>query len=78
MPRTKRDILKRNVAQAMNGVARAILDVNEVYKPFVEQNKPEAKVLESVMLGLAREREVLIVFAKAAWDLDEDSILVYL
>jgi hypothetical protein len=64
--------------QALNGMARAILDINDVYKPFLEQNKPEAKVLEGIMLAIARERETLIVFSKAAWDLDEDGLMSYL
>lgn len=36
MPRSKRDDMKRSIAQAVNHQAAAILDINEVYKEFEE------------------------------------------
>lgn len=37
MPRSKRDDMKRNIGQAVNHLAAAVLDINEVYKEFKTQ-----------------------------------------
>lgn len=39
MPRSKRDEMKRSIGQAVNHMAAAVLDINEVYKQFDEASK---------------------------------------
>lgn len=52
MARSKRDDMKRNIAQASNHMASAVLDINEVYQEFdqaatalekAEAEKPETE-----------------------------------
>lgn len=122
MPRAKNDPFKRNSAQALNHMAAAILDVNNVYNAFNENlqklkevvetdNKLLAEVsqmselpidqtlefaqaqehirnydrykgyvhdLETIMLGVNACREHLLLFTSLVWNLDEESIKVYL
>ena len=47
MGRSKRDDMKRKVAQAVNHMANAILDINDVYKEFDEA----AKIIEAGTAG---------------------------
>lgn len=44
MPRSKNDPYKRKSAQALNHLAGAILDVNDVYTPFQKQADDLAKL----------------------------------
>lgn len=77
MPRSKNDIYKRKCAQALNHLAAAVLDINEVYGPFNEQHPDMAKDLEFVMMGTAVLREHVLTFIGEAWALDEESIKAY-
>jgi len=75
MARSKRDDLKRKCAQAVNHLAAAVLDVNEVYIPFEENKREEAQHLELIMRAVASSREALIHFVKEAWGLDEEQLM---
>lgn len=59
-------------------MAGAVLDLNDVYPPFVEQHPEMAAEIKTAMMDIAIAREVVLRFIKAAWDQDEDSIKVYL
>lgn len=78
MARSIRDDLKRKVAQAVNHLAQAIVDINAVYEEFKKYEKPETEYLVQVMLQMSRERDALIAFAGAAWELDEMGLISYL
>lgn len=100
MPRSKNDPYKRKAAQAINHLAAAVLDVNEIYVAFDEQtartreryaqdpteaNKRKqdqyetyTAQLKTVMMGTAALREHIILFIGEVWDLDEESVRVYL
>jgi len=75
MPRSKRDDLKRKVAQATVHCAQAVLDINEVFDVFSEAGKPEAEYLKQSMILIAQVREGLLAFAKMAWEMDEERLM---
>lgn len=74
MARSIRDDMKRKIAQAVNHCGGAVLDINDVYEQFRESHAEEAEFLKTVMLNIASLREMLIGFASAAWELDEESL----
>lgn len=76
--RTIRDTMKRSCGQAVNHITQAILDVNQVYEPFRDQHPEEAAKLEAIMKGLNICRDLLLMFVKVAWELDEDQLMSYL
>lgn len=122
MPRAKNDAYKRKTAQALNHLAAAILDINDVYVVFESQMKmlqeqaaEIAKALEfehetdyenqdvpsleqrfaqvqanaeryagyvhdlyTVMMGISAVREHIILFIGLVWNLDEESVKVYI
>ena len=100
MPRSRNDPYKRKLAQALNHLSNAIVDVNEVYEAFdmqtaklrvIAANEADpgllsnaeryAKLTESLkqpMMFIAITREELLKFIATAWELDEESIKVYL
>lgn len=122
MPRAKNDAYKRKSAQALNHLAAAILDINDVYVVFESQMKmlqeqavelagvlesydgsgiapPSQEALQrefhqaqqnaeryagyvhdlySVMMGIAAVREHIILFIGEVWNLDEESVKVYI
>lgn len=76
--RTKRDGLKRKVAQALNSMAKAISDVADIYIEFKDVHPEHAAYLEKLIVQIGLDREALISFAKASWDLDETGIMSYI
>lgn len=76
--RSKRDELKRKMAQASLHAANAVLDLNYVHDQFKQWEKPEAEILEKVMILIAQSREVILQFADQAWGLDEEHLQNYL
>lgn len=78
MARTKRDGLKRKSAQVLNNLAKAILDVNEIYTQFDGVHAEHAEYLKQLMLSIARSREGMISFATSSWGLDENQLMKYL
>lgn len=78
MPRSKNDPYKRKCAQAINHLSDAILAINVVYAPFLEQHPETAEQLKTIMLGINACREGVLMFINDAWLLDEESIKVYL
>lgn len=100
MPRSKNDPHKRKCAQALNHMAAAILDINDVFIPFeqsmkrlqelaketidpadennAERYKTYCDDLRTIMLGVNACREHLLLFTGQVWNLDEDTIKVYL
>lgn len=78
MPRSKTDPYKRRSAQALNHLAGAVLDLMDVYEPFASQHPEMAQEIKDAQMCIALGREKILHFIQAAWDLDEDSIKVYL
>jgi hypothetical protein len=76
--RTKRDGLKRWCAQSLNSMAKAILDINNVYEEFKGVHDEHAEYLASLMVHIARDREGLVSFCKETWGLDEQQIMSYI
>lgn len=100
MARAKQDLPKRKCAQALNHLAGAVIDINEVYEMFdqsiqqqidnaVEQGqsteseaitryKGYRERLRQVMMYIVVPREEVIKLIAEMWELDEESIKVYL
>lgn len=100
MPRSRNDPYKRKCAQALNHLAGAVLDLNDVYKAFDAQRDMLSKLpedaqapdheatlqrytemteeMKSAMMGAAVVRQSIIAFIGKAWELDEETILVYM
>jgi hypothetical protein len=78
MPRSKTDPYKRRSAQALNHCAGAVLDLLDVYEPFAKQHPEMSKDILDAQMCMALAREKILHFIKEAWDLDEESIKVYL
>lgn len=100
MPRSKNDPYKRKCAQALNHLAGATLDLNDVYTAFQQQAetlkslppelvRPETpsdieryekmtEELKTAMMSTAVIREAIVRFIGQAWDLDENTIMVYM
>jgi hypothetical protein len=78
MARTKRDGLKRWCAQSLNSMAKAILDINNVYEEFKGVHDEHAAYLASLMVHIAKDREGLISFCKETWGLNEQQIMSYI
>jgi len=100
MPRARNDPYKRKSAQALNHLAAAILDINDIYIPFETQMEMLKKQFEqsqdpqkekdferysqyvhdlyTVMMGISAVREHIIFFIGEVWNLDEESVKVYM
>lgn len=76
--RTKRDGLKRKCAQALNDMAKAILDINSIYEEFKSVHPDHANYLAALMVHIAKDREGLISFCMETWRLDEQGIMSYI
>jgi hypothetical protein len=100
MPRSRNDPHKRKCAQALNHLANAVLDLNEVYEAFdeqvqrmidadvesgtpvnadnIERYKAYRQQLRETLMYMVVPREQILDFIQKAWDLDEESIKVYM
>ena len=78
MPRSKRDNLKRSIAQSTNHIAGAIVDVYTVRLTFGEHHPELTQVLEMVEQALEANRVMLVAFAQVAWEVNEDALMSYL
>jgi len=100
MPKAKMDIPKRKSAQALNHLAGAVIDINDVYEMFdqsitnmrdraVEQGiHPNEEAIErygkykerlkQVMMYIIIPREEILKLIGEMWELDEETIKVYL
>lgn len=78
MPRSKTDPYKRRCAQALNHIAGAVLDLVDVYEPLEAQHPELAKEVKDAQMCFALGREKILYVIAKAWDLDEESIKVYL
>jgi len=100
MPRSKNDPHKRKCAQALNHLANAVVDMNDVYEAFdssitrmidsavemgiqpdveaIERYRTYKERLKRVMMYMIVPREEIIKLVGEMWELDEESIKVYL
>jgi hypothetical protein len=100
MPRSKTDPYKRRCAQALNHLAGAVVDLNDVYEAFdgsITRMRETAKELEQepdheaikryegymetfkkIMMFVVIPREELLKIIDEMWQLDEETIRVYL
>lgn len=100
MPRAKQDNPKRKCAQALNHLAGAVIDMNEVYEMFdtsiqqmidyqieqgtkendeaIERYKKYRARLREVMMYIVIPREEILKLIAEMWELDEETIKVYL
>ena len=74
MTRSKRDNLKRNIAQAQNHLASAIVDVWTVRQEFEKVHAEDGEYLETCEALINQIRDGLIAFGIKAWNLDETAI----
>ena len=76
MPKTKRQILRRNLAYAHFSIERAIEHISAVEPPFREYYPNLADALAVTVVGLTEANGLLDKFVMAAWGrewLDWDS-----
>lgn len=60
---------------------KLVAELRDLYKSQaanIERYKAYTKTLETIMIGVNACREHLLMFTKEVWNLDEDSIRVYL
>ena len=100
MPKSRMDTPKRKCAQALNHLAGAVLDMNDVYELFdqsitrmidsavsqgvqpneeaVERYRGYKESFRKVMMYVIVPREELLKLIAEMWELDEESIKIYL
>lgn len=74
MPKTKRDLLKRQIAHALNNINLAGGHVSQVHDAFKSDHPDLAEGLHIVLVTLANSETVLRAFIKAAWGIDDFNI----
>jgi hypothetical protein len=70
--------MKRKIAQAVNHIANAVLDLEDVREEFKEAHPEHAEYLATIQINLATMREKSIQFAALAWELDETALMRWL
>jgi hypothetical protein len=67
MPKTKRDLLKRQIAHAYNNITLAVEHLAMVEAPFHDVHPELAEAIQVSIVGLTEVKHVLEQFIKAAW-----------
>jgi len=67
MPKTKRDILKRTVAQAVNHIEEAEIDILGLKETFDKPHPELAKLLDVIMQALEQVIAIITSFCLQAW-----------
>jgi len=67
MPKSKRDLLKRQIAHAYRNVSTAMDHIAQVEEPFAEQHEDFAKYLQVMIVTLDAVRNGLKDFCVKAW-----------
>lgn len=75
MARSKRDDMKRDIAQSVNHLAVAILNVNDVYEQFNGVHQEDADQLARMMMTISSARDALLEFAVRTWALGEEGLM---
>ena len=67
MPKSKRDLLKRAVAQAANHIEEAQIDLLGVKEAFAPVHPDHAQLLDGVVGGLETMLQLIVSFCYHAW-----------
>lgn len=78
MARTKRDDLKRKVAQAFQHTAGAIVDLNVLHEAYKEHHPDEADRIALLMHNVNECSKEILALAKRSWDIDDEQLMAYL
>ncbi len=70
--------LKRDCAQALNNMAKAVLSIQPVYEAFKDVHPEHEHYLEALLIEQAQVRERLVAFVALAWYLNEEQVMHYL
>jgi hypothetical protein len=74
MPKTKRDMLKRQVAHAYSNCFRAQIHIASVWQQFKDVHPEDAEALNVMLQTLELTIDMLEKFANKAWLLDASEI----
>lgn len=77
-PRSKRDDLKRMVAQIVNHQAKAIVTIAELQAIFAEHEPDMAQYLEQCALNENATRDAMLAFAMNSWMLEDEALASFL
>lgn len=67
MPKSKRDLLKRQIAHAYMAMDRAIIHLDTVAKPFEEQHPELTEPLIALILMLDEGKKVIDAWVAKVW-----------
>ena len=67
MPKSKRDLLKRQIAHAHNNITLAIEHLAAVEAPFHDVHPELAEAMQVSIVGLTEVKRVIEQFIVAAW-----------
>ena len=70
MPKTKRDLLKRQTAYAHSAIERATIHLNEVAAPFQDQHPELAEPLYMLIVMLQDGNKLLENWVEQVWGRD--------
>jgi hypothetical protein len=68
MPKTKRDFLKRSVAQAVNHIEEAQIDLLELKETFEPVHPEQAAMLEAILQSLEMSIAFISDFCMKTWN----------
>jgi hypothetical protein len=74
MPKTKRDLLKRKLAQAYNLIDKATAYITEVGAEFDGVHEQETESLGIVVATCESLKMILDLFCQDTWGMDPDEI----
>lgn len=67
MPKTKRDYLKKALAQAYHDLERGLERIQQVYEPFSEQHPQHAEMLALIGQNVLMSQAFILDFWAKAW-----------
>jgi hypothetical protein len=77
MPKTKRDNLKRLLAQAYHNADRSLLCIIELHNIFNPVHPDMAEGLEIATQLIIQAQQIMEQFSLSAWETDKESLLTY-
>ncbi len=76
--RTKRDRMKRKVAQAHRKLENALLDIKCIYDLFENVHPELAEGLEMAGENIVCAQQIIETFAMSSWNMDTISMMKFL
>ena len=77
MPKTKRDLLKRQIAHAYANCFRCVDHLNLVYEAFKDVHPEMGEALEAAILSVVLASDIIEKFASEAWLIEKEELLIW-